>query len=420
MQRKSCFFGGGMVLLSLLAFGGCSDEASTNFSLDGDSDAADGEDLDNAMPDGDAVDGDGDPADGDIHQDGDVDEDEEFSPRRSPTRLSIRGKPFATTPSPRRPAPPLARPLPGRTPNTKATSRATGSPASDGSVPPAISTLQPGWHTVTLIVTNPGLCCATHSISVGICTLGTPETFDTNIEGSGWRVYGDAFWHYAGYPELTDNLQGKKGAVFNIMDLVPPGNVSISFDISTGPNMGTGADGFAMSVFNAASVEELEAIIDDALPGGGLAYGVSGDYGPYEVEAFHVEIDTWHNVDNGDTQLHTDPTPENHIAVTMNCDPEEHLLWTEVPNIEDLRWHTVTVNVIGITVIVTLDGVEIINGDVVGLEYKGGLHRLQRVDGPLHELSPIRQPTAPARVPGSLGIRRWLSVSRAGPLRRTN
>ena len=111
---------------------------------------------------------------------------------------------------------------------------------------------------------------------------------------------------------MTGNLPNKKGAIYTVSELVTPGDVSISFYIRTGG--GTGADGFAMSVFDAEDLTELESLIAAAHTGGGLGYGVAGDDGSWVGDAFHVEIDTWHHVYNGPTELHTDPTPENHSA----------------------------------------------------------------------------------------------------------
>jgi len=55
-----------------------------------------------------------------------------------------------------------------------------------------------------------------------------------------------------------------------------------------------------------------------------------------EVNAFHIEFDTYYSEYNGDSELHTDPTPINHIGVMLNGDPGNHLLWAEIPGICDL------------------------------------------------------------------------------------
>lgn len=230
--------------------------------------------------------------------------------------------------------------------------------------------LQIGWHVVTLFVDNPAEQTDAAQVRFGICDWGVPETFDTEIDGDSWRIYGDATWDDGGWLEMTGNFQDRKGAIYNIADVVNPGDVSISFRIWTGG--GTGADGFAMSVFDAVTVERLDELNAAAGDGGALGYGVGGAWGDWEIDAFHVEFDTWHNVFNGDNEFHTDPTPENHIGVMTNGDPGTHHLWAEIPTIEDQQWHDVTVQVTGDRVIVTLDAAVIIDGQVPGLNFKGG------------------------------------------------
>ena len=245
-----------------------------------------------------------------------------------------------------------------------------GPPNRDGLTGFTTDALTPGWHNITLIATNPDGAVANAQVRIGICQWGDPETFDTEINGAAWRIYGDAFWDPGGWLEMTGNVQGRKGAIYNIRDIVNPGDVAIRFRIWTGG--GTGADGFAMSVFDVADVAELDRLNAEAGSGGALGYGVGGDWGDWEVDGFHVEFDTWHNVFNGDNELHTDPTPENHIGVMTNGDPGTHHLWAEIPTIEDQQWHDVTVEVEGARVVVTLDGVTVIDGEVPGLNFKGG------------------------------------------------
>ena len=208
--------------------------------------------------------------------------------------------------------------------------------------------------------------------TLGICEWASPEKFDINLSGTQWQTYGDAYWDPGGWLEMTGNVKGKKGAIFNTVDYLTPGDITLSFKIQTGPNVGTGADGFALSVFRAEDITELESWIAAAHSGGGLGYGISGNYGPVVAEAFHVEIDTWHNVYNGNSEFHTDPTPENHIAITLNGDPGNHVLWAAVPNIEDMQWHDVTVVVVGSHVTVTLEGNTIIDETVPDFLFRGG------------------------------------------------
>jgi hypothetical protein len=248
----------------------------------------------------------------------------------------------------------------------------TGTVESDGTAALTIANLDDGYHDITFQVSNPVGEQASDTVRIGICSWQSPETFDTDIAGSGWQLYGDASWDVGGWLEMTGTDRDQQGAVFNLVDTVMPGDVSISFLIRTGPNVGEGADGFAMSVFDVATVAELEDLVLGAANGGGLGYGVSGDYGAAVVDAFHVEIDTWHNVYNGNTEFHTDPTEQNHIAVTLNGDPGDHVLWAAVPDIEDMAWHEVTIDVVEDHVTVTLDGVVVLEGTVPGLWFSGG------------------------------------------------
>lgn len=241
-------------------------------------------------------------------------------------------------------------------------------PDAAGVVKLATSKLSSGQHLIWLEVKNPQGISAMDSRSIGVCAWGAPESFDTKLDGAKWKIYGDAYWDPGGWLEMTGNAQGKFGKIWNIADFVQPGDVQISFKIATGGGINGGADGFALSVIDVKSVVELEAVLAKAGDGGCLGYGVSGACGTTKVSAFHVEIDTYKNA--GDPN--TDPTPENHIAVTLDGDPGKHWLWKETPGIEDLKWHTVTVEVQGAKVRVTLDGAELFNEAIAGFLFRGG------------------------------------------------
>ncbi len=248
----------------------------------------------------------------------------------------------------------------------------SGSPDANGYASFTTDTLSPGQHKITLTAASPSGEIKEPSIKLGICTEGEPETFDEPITGLVWKTFGDAFWDPGGFLDMTGNVGDKQGAIFNVAQKVNPGDVTISFKIQTGPNVGNGADGFAMTVYDAESVTELEALIAAAHGGGGLAYAVSGPYGPAVIDALHVEIDTWYNQYNGTSELHTDPTSENHIAVCLNGDAGNCPLWAAVPNIEDMAWHDVAIQVEGYHIIVTLDGTTVLDDDIPGFEFRGG------------------------------------------------
>ena len=250
------------------------------------------------------------------------------------------------------------------------------------------SSLSSGEHRVTVAVEALDLNTGEASVNIGICGWDEAESFDSDLSDSEWTVLGDASRDSRGWLEMTGNYGNRKGAIFNISEAILPGNIQLRFRISTGqcdepgPCSGsTGADGFAMSVFAASDPDTLVDIVGAAHGGGGLGYGVSGAYGDVEVDAFHVEFDTWHNIYNGDTELHTDPTTENHVAITLDGDPGSHLLWAPYPTLEDNEWHDVQVTIDGIHVIVEVDSEALIEGDVGGLDFKGGYIGFSGVTG---------------------------------------
>ena len=126
------------------------------------------------------------------------------------------------------------------------------------------STLAGGLHNISLIATNPVGKKASDGINLGVCTWQTPENFNTEIEGSSWKIYGDAYWDSdetgAGWLEMTGLDNGQQGAIFNIQEMVTPGDVQINFKIRSGGGSGGGADGFAMSVIDVSTLEELDEI----------------------------------------------------------------------------------------------------------------------------------------------------------------
>ena len=105
---------------------------------------------------------------------------------------------------------------------------------------------------------------------------------------------------------------------------------------------------------------ELANLLAEARPGEGLGYAVT----PRAVDAFHIEFDTYHNA--------IDPTLVNHVAITLNGDPTNHLLWTETPTLENNAWHDIVLRIAGAQVTVLMDGVTVIDADVPGLDFKGG------------------------------------------------
>lgn len=240
-----------------------------------------------------------------------------------------------------------------------------------GNTAATIQGLTAGWHTLSLYATTAHGLTQSSNITLGVCEKrGPSSTFDHDLNSnSPWHIYGDAYWDPQGWLEMTGIEQSHKGAIFNIVEQVSADRVTIAFRIATGG--GTGADGFAMSVIGARSVQELEALIAAATVGGGLGYAYAENY-PTPVPALHIEFDTWENkiVPNGD--LFDDPTPSDHIAVTLDGDPGSHVLWAPIDDLEDNQWHDVLVSINGDSIDVKLDGITRLSGDVPHFHFKGG------------------------------------------------
>jgi hypothetical protein len=226
---------------------------------------------------------------------------------------------------------------------------------------------QPGWQVLRAVVKNPAGEEFEAKLDIGACTFGQPETFDAGLIDPQWQTFGDAYFDNEGWLEMTGNEQGRQGAIFNTGEKVNPGDIEVSFKIWTGGGINSGADGFAMSVINVATAWDLEQVIQNANSGGCLGYGVSGPCGPMQLDAFHIEFDTWENT--GDPNQ--DPTTLNHIAVTLNGDPSNHHLW-ESQFMEDSQWHDILVKIDGQNVMVFFDGNLVIQGDLPAFQFHGG------------------------------------------------
>jgi hypothetical protein len=87
------------------------------------------------------------------------------------------------------------------------------------------------------------------------------------------------------------------------------------------------------------------------------------------VSAFHIEFDTWYN---GEPFILDPPNQENHVAINQDGDPGRHDLWAAVPTLEDLQWRHVVVEAIAQRIIVSLDGVPVIDGSIPNFSFDGG------------------------------------------------
>jgi hypothetical protein len=228
------------------------------------------------------------------------------------------------------------------------------------------------WSIVARALLGNVACEQADTVPIIVCASQVLQNFDQSLDPAEWKVFGDAYWDSAGWLEMTGVSQGKNGAIYNVLEYIEQGNVSIRFSIQTGGGSNPGADGFAMTIVETDSIPDLEWVITNADTGGGLGYGVGGNYGSWDGNAFTTEIDTWHNQYNGTTQKHTDPTPDDHLAITADCDPGNHLTWFSVPDVEDLVWHTVRVDILGTHVTIHYDGDVKIDTEVPDLDFRGG------------------------------------------------
>jgi hypothetical protein len=229
----------------------------------------------------------------------------------------------------------------------------------------ATTGLSGGAHRLTFTDSHSGVSVVAQ---VGICTWPPLEDFTTNVIGADWTLFGHASWDPGGWLEITGTEINRRGALFKTSQRVNAGDVRIDFSFATGGGFGTGADGLAISIIDAADPVELASIVNAAQAGGCLGYGVSGACGSLSISAFHVEIDTWFNQNNPIT----DPTPDDHLAISLNGDPGTPLLWQSLGDIEDLVWRDVSVQTAGSQITVWIDGQQILDDQISGFVFEGG------------------------------------------------
>lgn len=226
--------------------------------------------------------------------------------------------------------------------------------------------LDVGDHLLTFRAVAPGGVRAEKVLNFPVCAWPAIQTFDGNPIGAGWVSRGNATWDSQGWMEITGFAQTREGSVWLTERRIDPGNVTIAFDIATGGLGNTGADGYAVSIVDVPEVDDLLAWVETTQNGGCLGYGSSGGCGTNPVNAFHIEFDTWYNGE------YNDPTAENHVAITLDGDPGNPILWAAVPTLEDLQWRRVEVSTQGTRVTVKLNGVEILAGDIPNFRFDGG------------------------------------------------
>ena len=189
-----------------------------------------------------------------------------------------------------------------------------------------------------------------------MCQVHIVENFDAALDPSVWEMKGDAYWDSGGWLELTGPVMNRVGQIINTVEYVVEGQAQLTVDLATGGGSSPGADGFAVTILEAESATTVSQIMDSASTGGGLGYGVAGEYGAWDGDALTIEVDTWHNQYNGTTQKHTDPTSDDHLEITLAGDPGNSLAHAELADIEDLNWRTVQVRILNGKVEVRVNG----------------------------------------------------------------
>ncbi len=233
---------------------------------------------------------------------------------------------------------------------------------------------QSGFRVIRALVRTESEICEEYGrTSMFVCASSVDEDFSSRPDD--WTLFRNASWDPNGWLEMTGTAMGQAGAAYNTVEVISSGLASIEFTVRTGGGQNGGADGFAFTIVEVASSDQLLNLLNAASTGGGLGYGVGGAYQDPDFtlngDAITVEIDTWRNVDNGTTQRHTDPTEQNHIAITQNADPGDHVAWFPVPNIEDLQPHTIRLDLLDGSMRISFDGELVIEQDIT-FAFKGG------------------------------------------------
>ena len=129
-------------------------------------------------------------------------------------------------------------------------------------------------------------------IEISVCEGYILEDFTTESTGN-WATGGDAYWDPNGWVEMTGTGQGKKGAVYNKVESIASGTASIRFTIKTGNGMNGGADGFAFTIMNVGTVDDLETWINQ--------HNLEAAWDTQSVE--HLQFIYWGCTDRGNRHL---------------------------------------------------------------------------------------------------------------------
>jgi hypothetical protein len=200
----------------------------------------------------------------------------------------------------------------------------------------------PGPHTVTVTVTDQ--CGNTATDSITLCQQAGYD--EESLDLSTWHFEGSALYDTTNsWVELTEPVGTVSGTAFQTAASVSADNVEIEFSFYV--SGGSGADGISLT---ALDVSRMTSFVGGT--GGGIGYaGLPG---------WSIEVDTWYNSE------HYDPTPEDHISLHFDGNINAPAAWAALPDMEDGRWHVMTVSVVAPHVKVAIDGVTYLDQDVSG------------------------------------------------------
>jgi hypothetical protein len=157
----------------------------------------------------------------------------------------------------------------------------------------------------------------------------------SSFEASLYYVSGSAYWDSTHeYFVLTPLVLRETGRIFLLNEQLMD-QWCVEFDLRTGGGMG--ADGLTFAFCR----------IYDYPP----KYGVGIDF--WNADGYAVEFDTYFNPSN----LVADPTRKDHVAVVKDS-VSNHMVYAEIPDIEDNSWHHVSIVFDGGMIRVGLDETE--------------------------------------------------------------
>ena len=273
--------------------------------------------------------------------------------------------------------------------------------------------LTPGHHVISahVISLDTDSVLASASVAIYVCERGDWLDFSTQLDDTQWYTHisdnnnADSnrdVWHEDGYLLLSDGLR-EHTALIDISRQFTPGNLHLTFRMNMGQcaepevscaNSSEAADGFAISIFDMMSPQDMIDLIQNhTRSGGGLGYNlmnhITTDAPPPAVDAFHLQFDAYYN-HTSIGHPHDDPTQNPHVQVHLNGSLENDLdpspdsevsLWTEIPELVDNQWHDMAVIITGTNLKVMRDDALLFEGTVPDYTFKGGFLVLSATTG---------------------------------------